>query len=314
MTAVDLGRTLVIANPAAHSGRGAEAAALLGRFLDAYGSLTRGHELRLTTAPGDATRWARDAGDYDTILVLGGDGIVHEAVCGLMALPRHDRPALGVLPEGSGNDYARTLGIRRNDVEAAMRQLVQGTRASLDVGVANGVPFVETLSFGIDAAIALDTTARRARGTSEQGEGLYVSSAFDTVTRAAHPVLARFSFDGGPEREQQTLIFAVQVGPTYGGGWRICPEASPTDGLLDVCHNVQVPGVARLLALFALARTGLHARTSAVEMLRVRHLSASFPEGVPPCQVDGERLSATAYEVDSLPGALEVLVPGAFGR
>lgn len=313
MAAIDLGRTLVIANPAAHSGRGAEAAERLGRFLDAYGSLARGYELRLTAAPGDATRWAGDAGDFDSVLVLGGDGIVHEAVLGLMGLPRRARPTLGVLPEGSGNDYARTLGIRRNDVEAAMGQLVHGTRARLDVGVANGVPFVETLSFGIDAAIALDTTTRRAKGTSEQGEGLYVSSAFETVTRAAHPVLARFSFDGGPEREQETLIFAVQVGPTYGGGWRICPDASPTDGLLDVCHNVQVPGVARLLALFALARAGLHARTSAVEMLRVRHLSATFPEGEPPCQVDGERLGATSYEVDSVPAALDVLVPSAIG-
>lgn len=306
----ELGHTLVIANPAAHSGRGAAATDRLERFLASYGSLTRGFELRRTGAAGDAASWAAKSGGFDTVLALGGDGLIHEVAGGLLRLPRRERPTLGILPEGSGNDYARTLGIRRNDVEAAMAQLLGGESRRVEVGRVNGTAFVETLSFGIDAAIALDTTARRAHGTSEQGEGLYLSSAWETVTRAARPQLVRFSFDGGPWREQETLIFAVQVGPTYGGGFSICPKADPTDGLLDVCHNVQVPHVPRLLALFALARAGgLHSYTSSVEMLHIRHMEARFPEGEPPCQADGERLRGDTYVVDVVPGALDVIVP-----
>ena len=150
-----LGRTLVIANPAAHSGRGEDGARFAQEFLQSYASATRGFEVVRTQEPADATRIARGARSFDTILALGGDGVIHEVVCGLMALPREARPQLGVIPLGSGNDYARTLGMARNDVEAARAQLVRGRARHVEVGRVNGTPFMQTLSFGLDAAIAL---------------------------------------------------------------------------------------------------------------------------------------------------------------
>ena len=105
-----LGRTLVIANPTAHSGRGEDGARFAQEFLQSYASATRGFEVVRTQGPADATRIARGARGFDTILALGGDGVIHEVVCGLMALPREARPHLGVFPLGSGNDYARYCG------------------------------------------------------------------------------------------------------------------------------------------------------------------------------------------------------------
>ena len=153
-----LGRTLLIANPAAHSGKGAAGADFARHFLGSYATATRGYELRLTTGPGDAVGIAAGAVGFDTVLALGGDGVIHEVVNGLMRLPGSARPQLGVIPLGSGNDYARTLGMARNDVEGAFAQLVRGTVRELEVGRVNGVHFMQTLSFGLDAAIALDTT------------------------------------------------------------------------------------------------------------------------------------------------------------
>ena len=304
-----LGRTLVIANPAAHSGAGERGARFAEDFLASYRSATDGFAVVRTKGPGDATRIAREARGFKTVVALGGDGVIHEVVCGLMALPRSARAQLGVIPMGSGNDYARTLGMARNDVEAAMAQLVRGRAVPVEVGRVNGQPFMQTLSFGLDAAIALDTSDRRAAGTSQEGEALFVTSAMRILAQAKEGYPVRASFDGEGPLDLSTIIFAVQVGPSYGGGFRICPEADPTDGLLDVCYNVRVPALPRLMALLALARSGRHARSSVVRLRRCRTASLDF-ECEPPCQADGEKLVGTHFDIRVEPAALDVIFPG----
>lgn len=301
-----LGRTLLIANPAAHSGKGAAGADFARHFLGSYATATRGYEVRLTKGPGDAVGIAAGAVGFDTVLALGGDGVIHEVVNGLMRLPASARPQLGVIPLGSGNDYARTLGMVRNDVEGAFAQLVRGTVRELEVGRVNGVHFMQTLSFGLDAAIALDTTDRRAANTSQEGEALFITSGLKILSRAKGGFPCTASFDDERPIDLKTLIFAVQVGPTYGGGFRICPDADPGDDLLDVCYNVRKPLLPHLLALFGLARSGRHARSSVVSLRRIRHAVLDFAEE-PPCQVDGERLQGTHFEIDVIPRALHVV-------
>ena len=305
----NLGRTLVIANPTAHSGKGAQAATYAKHFLDSYSSATTSYSLKLTNAMGDATRMARGAaGRYDTVLALGGDGIIHEVVNGLMQLPESARPQLGIIPVGSGNDYARTLGMKANDASEAMGQLVRAEAVPVEVGRVNGVYFMETLSFGLDAAIALDTTTKREVGSKEQGERLYVTSGIKLFSREAEGYECTFSIDGGEEERIRTLIFAIQVGPTYGGGFRVCPNATPTDGLLDICHNVRKPSVPRTLALFGLARTGRHVGSSVVRLRQAKHVVIDF-DREPPCQTDGEKLTGSHFEVQVVPDALRVLAP-----
>lgn len=301
-----LGRTLLIANPAAHSGKGAAGADFARRFLGSYSSATRGYEVRLTEGPGDAVGIAADAAGFDTVLALGGDGVIHEVVNGLMELSDSSRPQLGVIPLGSGNDFARTLDMPRNDVEGAFARLVRGRVREMEVGRVNGVHFMETLSFGLDAAIAIDTTARRAADTSQEGEALFITSGLKVLSRAhgGFPCVARF--DDDEPVELSTLIFAVQVGPSYGGGFLVCPDADPCDGLLDVCYNVRKPLIPHLLALFGLARSGRHARSSVVRLRRFRHASVDFANE-PPCQVDGEPLTGTRFEIDVIPRALRVV-------
>ena len=301
-----LGHTLLIANPAAHSGKGAAGAEFARRFLGSYTSVTNGYEVRLTTGPGEATSIAEGAEGFDTVLVLGGDGVIHETVCGLMARAASGRPQLGVIPLGSGNDYARTLGMVRNDVEGALAQLVRGTAGPVDVGRVNGTYFAETLSFGLDAAIALDTTTRRGADTLQEGEALFVTSGLKILSRARQGFSCIARFDGGEPRELAPHVFAFQIGPSYGGGFLICPDADPADGMLDVCFNTRKPSLPRLMALFGLARTGRHVRSSIIETLRIRHAELEF-DAAPPCQVDGEPLEGTSFSIDLLPSALTVI-------
>ena len=301
-----LGRTLLVANPAAHSGRGAEGAEFARRFLSSYSSVTDGYDVRLTTRSGEATSIAARATGYDTLIVLGGDGVIHEAVCGLMSLPRERRPRLAVLPLGSGNDYARTLDMRRNDVEGAFAQIVRGSARAVDVGRVNGTYFAETLSFGLDAAIAIDTTARRAADTSQEGEALFVTSGLKVLSKAKQGFACTARFDDGEPLALAPHVFAFQIGPSYGGGFLICPDADPSDGLLDVCYNTRKPSLPRLMALFGLARSGRHVRSSVIETRRIRHAELEF-DAAPPCQVDGEPLEGTSFSIDLLPSALAVI-------
>ena len=306
MTDSPLGRTLLIANPAAHSGKGAAGVDFARHFLGSYATATRGYEVRLTRGPGDAVVIAAGAVGFDTVLALGGDGVIHEVVNGLMRLPASARPQLGIIPLGSGNDYARTLGVTRNDVEASFAQIVRGTARTLDVGRVNGTYFAETLSFGLDAAIAIDTTSRRAADTSQEGEALFVTSGLKILSQAKRGFACVARFDDEAPLSLAPHVFAFQIGPSYGGGFLICPDADPSDGLLDVCYNTRKPSLPRLVALFGLARSGRHVRSSVIRTRRVRHAELSF-DAAPPCQVDGEPLEGTSFSIDLLPSALTVI-------
>ncbi len=303
-----LGKTLIIANPAAHSGEGERGARFAETFLGSYSSATTGFEVVRTSGPQDAVGIAASASGYDTVIALGGDGVIHEVVNGLMRLRREKRPQLGVIPMGSGNDYARTLGIKRNDVGESLAQLVRGHARSSEIGRVNDVYYAQTLSFGLDAAIALDTTDKRAEGTSQKGEELFVRSALSILSRAGAGYECAAAFDDDEPIQLSSIIFAVQVGPTYGGGFKICPLADPSDGQLDVCYNVSKPSTPKLLGLLGLARFGKHIVSNGVTTRQVRHAELHFAQE-PPCQVDGEKLEGKDFIIEVVPDAIDVIYP-----
>lgn len=314
---MDMGNTLVIANPAAHSGKGAEAAAYISELLKrqvknirAYDSDgAAGGDLVLTQHPGDATLLAAEARNRDTVIALGGDGVIHEVVNGLMRIAPEERPRLGIIPLGSGNDFARTLGMRRNDPNGAIAQLLAGSERSIDLGCVNGIYFIETLSFGLDAAIALDTTRRRHNNSSQAGSGLFATSGIRIFSTGLKSWPYAASFDGEVEYGDD-VVFAVQNGPTYGGGFRVCPEANLQDGLLDVCYSRYEPSAPYTLAVFARARLGWHTHAKALSFRRVHHLELRFPtHATPPCQADGEKVEGSYFVIDVVPRSLRVIAP-----
>ncbi|MBL6463932.1 MAG: YegS/Rv2252/BmrU family lipid kinase, partial [Senegalimassilia sp.] len=227
-----LGHILLVANPAAQSGAGAAAAERAAANLrTALGE--DAVTVARTAGPRHACAIAEGAQGAQTVVALGGDGLIHEVVNGLMARPADDRPQLGVIPVGSGNDYARTLGVPAK-VDRACDLLLSASSQPADVGCVNGGFFAETLSFGLDAAIAIDTMERRKR-TGRHGAALYMASGFDQLFHHLDQREYRLQLDDGPVMEGKSITFAVQMGPYYGGGFRICPDARLDDGLLDVC-------------------------------------------------------------------------------
>ncbi|MDR3307813.1 MAG: diacylglycerol kinase family lipid kinase [Coriobacteriales bacterium] len=242
----------------------------------------------------------------DLVITVSGDGTVHDVAQGILQRPRANRPALTVIPIGSGNDYSRTLGISTvpENAVAALHSMV---RCATDVGQCNNTFFLETLSFGVDAAIAINTVEMR-KTTHTSGTMLYAHAAVLALLHDLRPRHARYTIDG-VEHEDDLLIFAVQNGPTYGSGFRVAPRALITDGKLNVCTATRVSTPYALLCLARILR-GTHEGLKPIHTYEAQNLTVDFDTPIP-TQCDGEEQEGSRFNITIHPAALDVLVPPA---
>lgn len=300
-----LGRVLLIVNPTAQNGRAGQAAQAAAEALrGALGNAAV--EVRETQRPRHATAIACEATGFDTVVALGGDGIIHETVNGLMRRPESERPAFGIVPVGSGNDYAATLGMSKN-VRRAVSQLLEASARYVDVGCCNGEHYVETVSFGLDAAIAIDTMERRRR-TGRTGTMLYFAAGLDQMLHHLTCRPYKMTLSDGRCLSGESYIFAVQNGQTYGGGFKVCPRARIDDGVLDICIAHPPLNPLGATGIFMLAKEGFHTGFKQLEFLRTKSLHLEFEEPLP-AQIDGEVLRGTSFNINVSPAALRVLAP-----
>lgn len=293
-------RHLIITNPQARHGEAGKLAPIIETLLSSVP-----HDTVETTAPGHATELAAAAIGYDVVVASGGDGTVHEVLNGLMRIPSADRPALAVLPTGSGNDTCRTLGVPFDLAEATML-LATGEPRPYDVGVCNGIYFNNSFAAGLDAKVTAKAVEYKiTKGRS--GLWLYLTALLHVLFKDLGSFRISMAFDGADPIEVETLIVAITNGPTYGGGFKITPDSDPTDGLFDVCM-IDPLGLGECLWRLPFVIAGKHTKMSVVRMSR--HTSAVIDSPVPvPAQIDGEVLLEKRYEVTILPGAIECVVP-----
>lgn len=320
MHPIELGRTLIIVNPVAQSGKAAAAADRLGRFLALYCHDANAFRVERTERPRHAIQLAAASAGFSTVLALGGDGVVHEVANGLMSIAPESRPTLGVIPVGSGNDFARSLGLTEiADVSGTdFSPLLHSAPAPCDImrvgyesandGTGEVEYALETVSFGLDAAIAIDTHAMR-KVTKLAGTPLYMASGLKAFGSGYRTFASTVSFDGGRRRELQTIVFAVQNGPTYGSGFKICPDADIADGELDICYATGPAPRAVALPVFLSAKYGAHTSSRRVRIERAKRVSIDLAEDSYPIQVDGERIEARNLDIEVVPRALRVLMP-----
>lgn len=294
------GRTLLIINPAARHG---ETAKLVPAVETLLGSLP--HDTVMSEWMGHAAQIAAGAADYDTVVAMGGDGTVHEVLNGLMRIPAENRPVLGVLPTGSGNDTRRTLDIPTDLAEAA-RVVIAGDAHPFDVGVCNGVYFNNSFAAGMDAKVtakAVEYKVTRERS----GLWLYLTALLYVLFNDLGSFPLNVSWDGADPVLLDTLIIAVTNGPTYGGGFFITPDAIADDGLFDVC-TIDPLGLPEALVRLPFVIVGKHTKMRPVHMSR--HSSIVIEcECAVPAQIDGEVLLERRYEISMLPGEIRCLVP-----
>jgi YegS/Rv2252/BmrU family lipid kinase len=293
--------TLLIANPAARHGETAKLLPVVEQLL-----CNLPHETVVTERAGQATELATAAVGYDRVVAVGGDGTVHEVLNGLMHIPSRERPALGLLPTGSGNDTRRMLGVP-DDLARAALVLATGERRRFDVGLCNGVHFNNSFAAGLDAkvtakAVEYKTTKRRS------GLWLYVTALLHVLFRELSSFDVRVGFDEAGSERIDTLIVAVTIGKTYGGGFSITPDALPDDGLFDVCM-IDPLSLPQALIRLPFVIIGRHTRMKPVHMSRHSSLVIDCDRALP-AQIDGEVLLERHYDLSILPSAIEYIVPG----
>jgi diacylglycerol kinase (ATP) len=285
----------IILNPASNGGRAARLRRVIERALQGG----RG-ELALTTARGDATTLAAQAAQAGRpIVVVGGDGAIHEAVGGVLA--SGVSVPFGVVPAGSGNDFALHVAYAPLDPLQALDIALTSPVAPIDVGMVNGEVFVNALSVGLDANVAARAEHYKRLGLS--GRALYMSSALTELLLHYDrcPTLSVQYDDAEPIRQVFALV-AMSIGPTYGGGFKINPTANPQDGLFDVCM-LSKPPLLRALQLLPAVEHGKHIGQPETRIVRCQRITLTSDHPAH-AQLDGELMQALRFEVSLLPGAL----------
>lgn len=232
----------------------------------------------------------KEAFNYDRIVAAGGDGTVHEVVNGLMRSGA--KTAFGVIPLGSGDDFAKML------LNVKTRQFDVGRiRSGSDVCYfANGMD----IGFGAHGA----RNVKRVPGFLT-GFGAYLGALALTMVR--YPQLqVRLQLDDAPAFEFTTAMTAVMNGTTFGGSFRVCPEAKPDDGLLDLLL-VEAIGRLEILQLVPKILRGSHAGHPRLKMVRAKTVVIESGEPLL-VEADGEIAfhDARRLEIALLPAALRV--------
>jgi len=287
------GRLALIMNPASAGGRPLQ---LLPRAEQELATLGFSHRVVSTRDMHHASEVAAQAAaNGETVVALGGDGLV-----GTLAGAVRAAGPIGVLPGGRGNDFARALSIPV-DIGAACRVLAEGTERRLDLGEANGRPFVCIASTGFDSdANRIANEARIVKGNL-----VYLYAALRAIA-AWRPARFTVRGDGGAEQFEGYTVAAANS-RFYGGGMCIAPNADMGDGLLDVIcveHSSKLRFLANLPKVFS----GKHVAIDGVRAFRAREIeiAADRPFDV---YADGDRLTALPATVRVIPGELRVIAP-----
>ncbi|MFD3655434.1 diacylglycerol kinase [Streptomyces sp. 24-1644] len=286
-------------NPTAGRGRGAHAAQPAASALRDAGFSVR---TVLGEDADDALRRAREAVGAGTgaLIAVGGDGMASLA---LQAVAGTTTP-LGVVAVGTGNDFARALGLPVRDPAAAgrlaARALKEGHVRDIDLGRVGERWFGSVLASGFDSRV-------NDRGNRMPWGGRFrYDLAILAELAAFKPIPYRIRLDGGAVREVEATLIAVGNGSTYGGGMRICADAVMDDGLFDVTV-VGDCSRATLLKVFPRVYKGTHLSHPKVTAYRVSSIEL-VAAGVT-AYADGEPLGALPLTATSVPGAVRVLCP-----
>lgn len=290
----------LILNPVAGRGAARRAESLVLRAFRAQGWAV---DLTRTEAPGHAQELAALAVKRGArhVVAVGGDGTVHEVANGLL---RSDGDAaLGVVPIGSGNDFAKLVGVYRHDPVRAVARLVTATSRRFDAGRVLDEWFVNSVGFGFGPAVVKTRNAM----TGLSGFLSYLVPIVQTFFRFQPPL-----FDvAAPGFRERGYMMMVEVcnGTTAGGSYRFAPDANPADGKLDVCliRRVSLP---RFLLAIPRVMRGTHVTMREVAMIKTAKLVIRSPEQPLIVHVDGELREPGVQEctVELERGRLNVLV------
>lgn len=300
-------KTKLILNPNADMGNAWRLAADLRPIVDEFGNA----DWSGTVYPTHATELAYQAAldGYELLIAVGGDGTVHEMINGIMQLSEDQRPRIGVVPMGSGNDFAYAAGIEGSPAEA-LRQVMSGNPKKYDIirveDNRGRVEYVDnTIGIGFDATV----TIRSHRLPIIRGFLMYFTAVIQTIILNHDAALLDIETDQESWQES-TLMLVLGNGGREGGGFMVTPGAVPTDGIINYAAISKVSR-AMMFRLVPEVMNGTHGRFKQVRtgQLKSMKLASDRPLFI---HMDGEIFAGFGTDVreltiDIIPGAIEVL-------
>lgn len=258
-----------------------------------------------TLGPGHGAELAARAAQAGArrIVAVGGDGTVHDVANGLLRQRQIADVALGVVPIGTGNDFAKLVGVYRHSPVRAVQRLVTAGTARFDAGRVGDEYFVNSVGFGFGPAVV------RVRNAMPGLAGF--ASYFVPVFRAFAGFRAPRLEVRAPGFAETGYMMMVEVcnGTTAGGSYRFCPDAQPDDGRLDVClvRRVSLP---RFLLAVPRVMRGTHARMREVALFQAKEVTIRSLDAPLLLHLDGELREPEARQctVRVEPGRLNVMV------
>lgn len=283
----------IVYNPVAGKGKALKALAVIEAEFNARGITYRKHESTHQGGAREATEQAIASGAKN-ILAMGGDGTLHEVINGFS---NFENVGLGIIPCGTGNDFASSLGISEK-VEEAVAHVLEGAPTYVDY---LQLPFcrgINVASYGIDVDVL-----RRYAKKKNKTKGAYMASLISSILHYKKPYTFTAEING--ESEQHAgFIAAAGNGKRFGGSIYICPEANPYDGLLDIVtvDNVKKLGIPAAFITLMKKKILNYKKTkfTRAESLRV---TTGSPMVV---NVDGELYDADEFAVQVVHNSLRV--------
>jgi diacylglycerol kinase (ATP) len=292
-------RAFVVVNPEAGRGRGRRLARPIAEAFRARGWEV---EVRATTFAGEERDLAAAGAEtgWPLVVAAGGDGTVHGAANGLLRTGRAEATALGVIGIGTGNDFAHLIGASGKLAEG-VAALEHGTDKHFDVGEVQQEYFTNGFGVGFDTAVLLQMQ----RMPALRGSALYAAAVYRAFLRFRAPTIELHA--DGRDESGPAMLAEIAIGRTAGGGFRLTPDADPSDGFFDVCMIRRV-GIWSFLRYVPRVVAGTHGSLPFVSLFQTPTVRLTTP-GVPVvAHLDGElrRYDQDVLDLRVHPRALRV--------
>lgn len=282
---------ILFANPSSGRGKGGKVLSIIENFLklsnEVFSSIsTKSLEQSLFLLRESVNKYPQAK-----IIVIGGDGMLHAAINNVQGNP------IGLIPAGTGNDFARALGLSLEDPIENIRRVLSADVEEVDLGKIGDEYFAAICSTGFDSVV--NERANKLKWPT--GKMKYNIAMLLELPRFK-PRIYEIVIDG-KKMQTQAMLIAIANGLSYGGGMKVCPAADIQDGLLDIMILAPVPKL-EFIRIFPSVFKGLHVTHPAVSILQGRSIQIKADAVA---YADGERIGELPLDVSISHNKLKVL-------
>lgn len=290
---------LFIINPAAGKGK---ALSYVDKINNIFKNRSDEYEIVITEREGHAIEVVRDRVEREQWVVysIGGDGTLNEVLNGII----NSDSTLGIIPAGSGNDFARTI-INPKGIEELLQDTIRGSEQYIDVAKFNDRYYINIASVGLDAVVA-DNAGKYKKRKFISGPMAYIIGVIEALIKFKS-IRCTFEVNGETFEDEMYLIAAAN-GRSYGGGLKIAPLADISDGMLDV-YAIRKPALLSIISfIFKILRGRDTSSISEVKYIRCKSLKVKSEKEVI-VNIDGELQFVNEMNFEIVPKAIKVMIP-----